>query len=197
MQTFCVMDKLKNYNIIFSGLPLGKTEFDYEITQAFFDLFQFDQDFSQPKVSVSIELEKRSTMLELFIKLKGTVNLICDLSNEEFEQKIEHSSRLIVKFGDEFDDADDEIWVIPREEYQLNVAQLIYELILLSIPTKRIHPDVLTGDSGSEVLRLLNQYMVEEVDEDDIEDSVTDTDHEDDDDGDIDPRWAKLKDLKP
>ncbi|WP_068595819.1 YceD family protein [Vaginella massiliensis] len=191
------MDKLKNYNIIFSGLPLGKTEFDYEITQAFFDLFQFDQDFSQPKVSVSIELEKRSTMLELFIKLKGTVNLICDLSNEEFEQKIEHSSRLIVKFGDEFDDADDEIWVIPREEYQLNVAQLIYELILLSIPTKRIHPDVLTGDSGSEVLRLLNQYMVEEVDEDDIEDSVTDTDDEDDDDGDIDPRWAKLKDLKP
>lgn len=195
MQTFCVMDKLKNYNIIFSGLPLGKTDFDYEITQSFFDLFQFDQDFDRPEIQVNIVLEKKSSMLELAIELKGTVEATCDLSNEEFQQTVENDTRLIVKFGEEFDDSDDEIWVIPREEYQINVAQIIYELILLSIPTKRIHPDVLAGKSDSEILNVLDQYIIEEIE--DNEENQMDNDSDDDDDEEIDPRWSKLKDLKP
>lgn len=195
------MDKLKNYNIVFSSLPLGENDFTFELSQSFFDLFEIEQDFESPKLNISINLEKKSTMLELQIDLNGHITVPCDLTGELFPQKISNNAELIVKFGDEFDDTDSEVWVIPREDYQINVAQVLYELAMLSVPTKRIHPDVLNGESNSELIDLLDQYSIYEINEDTTEneyDEEENNEGEDDDDNeDIDPRWAKLKDLKP
>lgn len=192
------MDKLKIYNIIFTSLPLGKSEFTFELSQSFFELFDTEQDFENPNIVTTIILEKKSTMLELEIQLKGTITVPCDLTGEIFEQEILNKAELIVKFGDEFDDTDNEIWIIPREEYQINVAQVLYELAILSVPTKRIHPDVLNGKSDSEMIELLDQYSIYELNDELEEDNNNDDNNDDDDDNnDIDPRWAKLKDLKP
>jgi len=186
------MDKFKNYNIVFTSLPLGESEFTFELSQLFFDLFEIEQDFENPKLIVSINLEKKSTMLELQISINGDITVPCDLTGELFQQEISNNAELIVKFGDEFDDTDSEIWVIPREEYQINVAQVLYELAILSVPTKHIHPDVLKGDSHSEMIDLIEQYSIYELNEDE-----EDNNDGGDDDEEIDPRWAKLKDLKP
>ncbi|MFV0149897.1 DUF177 domain-containing protein [Empedobacter falsenii] len=193
------MDKLKNYNIIFTSLPFGKSNFTFELSQSFFDLFEIEQDFENPTMIASIILDKKSTMLELEISLKGNITVPCDLTGELFQQEISNNAELIVKFGDEFDDTDFEIWVIPREEYQINIAQILYELAMLSVPTKRIHPDVLNGESNSEMIDLLDQYSIYELDEDaENDEDEDDNDNGDvDDNDDIDPRWAKLKDLKP
>lgn len=193
------MDKLKNYNIIFTSLPFGKSNFTFELSQSFFELFEIEQDFENPTMIASIILDKKSTMLELEISLKGNITVPCDLTGELFQQEISNNAELIVKFGDEFDDTDFEIWVIPREEYQINLAQILYELAMLSVPTKRIHPDVLNGESNSEMIDLLDQYSIYELDEDaeNVEDDNDNDNGDDDDNDDIDPRWAKLKDLKP
>lgn len=193
------MDKLKNYNIIFTSLPFGKSNFTFELSQSFFELFEIEQDFENPTMIASIILDKKSTMLELEISLKGNITVPCDLTGELFQQEISNNAELIVKFGDEFDDTDFEIWVIPREEYQINLAQILYELAMLSVPTKRIHPDVLNGESNSEMIDLLDQYSIYELDEDaENDEDEDDNDNGDvDDNDDIDPRWAKLKDLKP
>ena len=133
------------------------------------------------------------------MSLKGNITVPCDLTGELFQQEISNNAELIVKFGDEFDDTDFEIWVIPREEYQINLAQILYELAMLSVPTKRIHPDVLNGESNSEMIDLLDQYSIYDLDEDaENDEDEDDNDNGDvDDNDDIDPRWAKLKDLKP
>lgn len=193
------MDKLKNYNIIFTSLPFGKSNFTFELSQSFFELFEIEQDFENPTMIASIILDKKSTMLELEISLKGNITVPCDLTGELFQQEISNNAELIVKFGDEFDDTDFEIWVIPREEYQINLAQILYELAMLSVPTKRIHPDVLNGESNSEMIDLLDQYSIYELDEDaeNVEDDNDNDNGDVDDNDDIDPRWAKLKDLKP
>ena len=193
------MDKLKNYNIVFTSLPLGKSDFTFELSQSFFDLFEIEQDFETPNLIATIILDKKSTMLELEINLKGNITVPCDLTGELFQQEILNNAELIVKFGDEFDDTDSELWVIPREEYQINIAQVLYELAMLSVPTKRIHPDVLDGKSDSDMIDLLDQYSIYELSED-VEDEEYDDENnndDDDDNNDIDPRWAKLKDLKP
>ena len=195
------MDKLKNYNIVFSSLPLDENDFTFELSQSFFDLFEIELDFESPKLNISINKKKKSTMLELQIDLNGHITVPCDLTGELFPQKISNNAELIVKFGDEFDDTDSEVWVIPREDYQINVAQVLYELAMLSVPTKRIHPDVLNGESNSELIDLLDQYSIYEINEDTTDneyDEEENNEGEDDDDNeDIDPRWTKLKDLKP
>ena len=71
------MKKLKEYLIPFTGLKIGKHQFDYQIDNSFFECFDFDE-YNSVDVKVSIALDKKHTMLELAINHKGTVNVFCD-----------------------------------------------------------------------------------------------------------------------
>ena len=104
------------------------------------------------------------------------------MSLEPYDQEIEGSFPLIIKFGIAYNDDNDEILILPHEEYQINVSQFIYELIILSIPSKKIHPKVLDGSMESEALKKLKELEVDNEHPSESEDT-------------IDPRWDKLKGL--
>lgn len=48
----------------------------------------------------------------------------------------------IVKFGNEYNDDNDEIIFLPHGSSRINVSQYIYEMIVLSIPLKRVNPEI-------------------------------------------------------
>jgi uncharacterized metal-binding protein YceD (DUF177 family) len=171
--------KLKEFNIPFSGLKLGKHEFVYEIENAFFESFDY-QEFNGASIQVKAILEKMSTMMELKIKAKGTVNVDCDLTGEPYDQPISSDLHLVVKFGEEYNDEDDEILIIPHGEYQINVAQYIYEMLVLAVPQKRVHPGIADGTLKSDILEKLEELQPKEKKE------QTDK---------TDPRWDDLKKL--
>ncbi|KAB2808649.1 YceD family protein [Phaeocystidibacter luteus] len=177
--------KKKDYNIVFSGLPLGRHDFEYEIDETFLDVLFDYHDLPGIKVNVKVELAKQNTMLEFAFKMKGMVPVECDLTGEPFDQELKNSFDLVVKFGDAYNDDDDEILILPHGEYEVNLSQFIYELIVLSLPTKFIHPKVEEGDVDEEALDLLEKYMP----------GAPPESNDDDEDDDVDPRWSKLKDL--
>lgn len=179
------MEKFRYYNVSFSGLNLGEHDFEFDITQPFFDLFEFEQDFQKPDLKLKLKLDKKNNFLELNFKLKGTVELNCDLTNELYSQKIKGKSELIVKFGLDYDYSDDEVWVIPQGEHHVNISQMIYEMTLLALPIKRIHPDVESGKSHSEMLNLLDKYS-----------NPNEAEEESSNEEKIDPRWEQLKKLR-
>lgn len=172
------MKDLKEFNIQFVGLKEGKHIFEYAIDNKFFEAFNYNE-FESSAVKVELSFTKKTTLLELFFKAKGTVEVPCDSTNELFHQTVEGELPLVVKFGPEFNDDNEEILILPHEEYQFNVAQYIYELIVLAVPTKRIHPKVLDGTMDSDVLKKLKELEVKEEKKEDN----------------IDPRWDKLKGL--
>ena len=176
------MKPLKAYDIQFVGLKLGKHIYDYEINQTFFEYFEFDE-FNTINVNLNIHLEKKTTLLELNFSGNGSVNINCDVSNEPYDQPINFNFNLVVKFGQEYNNENDSILIIPHGSYEINIAQYIYELIVLSIPQKRIHPGVEDGTLNSEILRKL-------------EDLSPNTDLKGESSSkDVDPRWDKLKKL--
>ena len=142
------------YKIEFAGLKIGNHHFNFNADKKFFDRFNFS-DFNDVSVSVDIDLIKKSTLLELTFTLKGHVNVNCDLTNEPFDLQIKHEAPLVVKFGQDYNDEDDEILVLPHGEHKLYVDQYIFELIVLSLPPKRIHPGVEDGSLKSEILDIL------------------------------------------
>lgn len=175
------MKALKDYNIQFVGLKLGKHHFDYKITKAFFDCFEYDE-FNEVSVITNITLDKKTTLMELNFQIEGWVNVNCDLTNEPYNQEISGMFDLVVKFGQEYNDENDAILIIPHAEYEINVAQYIYELIILSVPLKRIHPGVKDGTLKSEALKKLEELSPKQKDNNNNTDEV-------------DPRWDKLKKL--
>lgn len=161
-QTLSVeMMKLKEFFIPFSGLKLGKHKFVYEIDDAFFESFDY-QEFNGVSVHISAVLEKMSTMMELQIEAEGTINVDCDLTGEPFDQPIDSSLKLVVKFGEEYNDEDDEILIIPHGEHQFNIAQYIYEMLVLAVPQKRVHPGVEDGTLQSDILDKLEELQPKE-----------------------------------
>ena len=174
------MIKQKEFNIPFSGLKQGKHEFDYKIENKFFESFGYDE-FNDAKIDLHVVLNKMSTILELEMQAEGSVNVDCDTSGEPYDQKISGTLELVVKFGDEFNDENDEIVIIPHSEHQLNIAQYVYEMLVLAVPQKRVHPGVLDGTLESEALKKLEELCPKE-ERDNKEDS--------------DPRWDELKKLK-
>lgn len=174
------MNNLKAYLIPFIGLKIGKHQFDYQVDNTFFAHFDYDE-FNDASVKVSVVLEKKSTLLELDIQHKGTVNVPCDVSGEEFDLAIKGKLKLVVKFGDAFNDENEELLILPHGEFQVNVAQYIYESIVLSVPLRRIHPGVKDG-SLTEVIEKLEALAPKENKESAQK-------------NDIDPRWENLKKL--
>lgn len=173
------MNNLKEYLIQFVGLKLGKHQFDYHIDNAFFGYFEFDE-YNASNIKVEVLLEKKTTLLELTIKHKGTVNVPCDLTNEDFDLPIKGKINLIVKFADAFNDENEELLILPHGEYEFSIAQYIYESIILSVPSKRVHPGVKDGTLDSKALEILNNLAPTEAKEEKK---------------DTDPRWDDLKKL--
>ncbi|MEO9511112.1 MAG: DUF177 domain-containing protein [Flavobacteriaceae bacterium] len=173
------MMKLKEFFISFSGLKLGKHKFEYEIDNTFFESFDY-QEFNNASVKIEAVLDKMNNMMELDIEANGTVNVDCDLTGEPFDQPVTSTLHLVIKFGEEYNDENDEILIISHGEYQINIAQYIYEMLALAVPQKRIHPGVLDGTLQSDILEKLEELQPKEVKE---ESESTD------------PRWDDLKKL--
>src|SRR6478672_8333651 len=146
------MKVTNEYLIPFIGLKIGKHQFDYQINKKFFDAYEYHE-FEDCDIKVHIVLEKKSTMLELSFQHKGTVHVPCDLTNEMFDLPIKGKIKLVVQFGEEFNNDNEELLILPHGEHQIDLSQYIYEMIVLSIPQKRVHPGVKDGTLQTEALK--------------------------------------------
>lgn len=158
------MEKFSAYNIAFKGLAPGKHEYDFNIGRKFFELFEGGFVY-EGDVNVKVILKKGHSLHTLQFKIGGTLKLTCDRCLEDYAQPIESETMVYLKFGNrQTSEPDDIIWLSP-EEHQVNVAQLIYEFIVLNLPIKHVHPENKDGKSlcNSEMLEKLSRYVKKQV----------------------------------
>lgn len=179
------MNSRKDFLIPFTGLKLGKHHFDYQLDNTFLEIFDFHE-FKETNLKVSLVFDKKTTFFELTFKHKGTVNVTCDLSNEEFDLPIKGKMHLIVRFGEHFNDENEELLILPHGEFQIDIAQYVYEMIVLSVPQKRVHPGIKAGTLKIESLAILNEIKTKESKKIKNPEGIQKN---------IDPRWDKLKQL--
>ncbi len=172
--------ELKQFEIQFSGLKLGEHQFDFQIGKRFFEEFGFE-DFENAELEAKAKMLKRETQMALELGLSGRLWLPCDLTQEMFWLPISAEAELTIKFGDEFDDSEEDLLILPHGEHRFNLAQYFYEMAVLAKPLKVVHPDVAAGKKGQEVMARLEELSPNNDEESQEEDT--------------DPRWDKLKDL--
>ena len=168
------MDLLADYRIPFVSLKPGKHEFRMRVRPEFFACFPHS-DVDQVHGEVFVELDKLDTTMTLRLSLEATMTTPCDRCLDDVSISLTGSDRVSIRFGDETS-YDDELWVLGSNEYQLDLADAIFQLVHLAKPKRNVH------DNEEDC----NLDMTEWQDSSQDEGNKAD---------DIDPRWAALKGL--
>lgn len=176
------MEELKEYTIPFIGLKLGEHRFNFEITNTFFEHFGYT-DFDHANVKLDVLMDKKSTLLDISLNFDGIVGVHCDITNEPFDQDLSGTYHFVVKFGEEFNNENEDLLILPHGSHEVNIQQFVYESIVLSVPTRNIHPGVGDGTLKSEILERLEELRPK---------GSSDSEKENED---TDPRWDELKKL--
>ncbi len=152
------MKPLKDYYIPFLGLKQGKHEFEFHLTDKFFEVFELSE-IGRADIMVKMELEKQSTMMIATFDLNGAVQVVCDHCGDDMEMPIEGQHKLIIKYGDETNDTDDEVLILGPSEYELNISHYLYEYTHLALPAK--HEHAREEDCNQEVIKVLEKHKVD------------------------------------
>ncbi len=170
------MGYLNNFVIPYEGLSVGIHQFDFEITEKFFENIKYAE-LSNGKLRVDVNLIREGNMLTLEFSIHGSVEVQCDRCGDFFFHPVDTKEILFVKFGKEKVEENAEILIIPDKETHLELGHLIYEYIMLSLPLKRTHSSIEENgvNCNSEIIDKLTTHT----------ESITE-----------DPRWEKLKELK-
>ena len=171
------MEKKNEFLIPVSGLALGSHSYQFEINDGFFAEREYSE-IQQGKVNVSLNIDRQETLMVLHFGIEGTVRVACDRCADEFDLPIRDEREFFLKLGTENAQESDDVEVVQAEQADYDISSLVYEFIILAVPMHRVHPE---GQCNPEVMAMLTaEQTVEETEEE----------------NEIDPRWAALKNIK-
>jgi len=170
------MRDFDQFELPISNLKPGINAFKFEINDSFFSEFP-ESPLSVGAGKCDVQIDQKVNLLTIDFKIDVDIELICDRSLEKFVFPIKVAKTLIVKFGDHSEEIDENMVVVSWDERLINLAQYIYEFIVVAVPMKRIHPKYATDD------------------ESDFDEIIYSSKSEDKNQS-VDPRWAALKKLK-
>lgn len=142
------MEVAQRYSIAYKGLKNGRHDFRFEVDESLFEAFG-STEIKDGQCEVSVGMDRSETQLILDVRITGYVVVECDRCLEDCRVPIDFEGQLVVKFSDEVHEYDGEVmWMLPGED-RVELAQYIYESIVLSLPYQRVHPD---GECNPEML---------------------------------------------
>ena len=161
------MGKYSAYKVQLASLPEGKFQQEFVCDTQFFKNME-NEDVVHSDVKVHLDLENRNGLYDLKFTLKGIVQVPCDRCLDPIDIEIDTTYDIKVEYGDTYDDLSDELLVIPSSNPYLNVAYMLYDTILLSIPMRHVHP---LGKCNRAMAAALSKHKVRGGEEEEMVDT--------------------------
>jgi uncharacterized metal-binding protein YceD (DUF177 family) len=156
--------KFENQYIIqFKGLKEGVHDFEFILGKPFFTECEY-LEVPDGMVAAHVVLTRKPTFLDLDINLSGSLQVLCDRCLDYFEMDVDFAGHLVVRFSEQVEEGDDEIIFLNPEDNQLDMKHYFYECISVSLPYRKVHPDLPDGKSGCdpEMLKKLKDHLIED-----------------------------------
>ena len=190
------MGKYTAFKSPLKSLGTGTHEFEYHLDKQFFVNME-SADVHDADLSVKLTVQYNGDFYTLDFHIEGEVVLICDRCLDDLHFPIDTDYHIVVKYGEDYNDDNDEVLEIPESDNTLNVAYMIYDTVVLAIPIKHVHP---LGKCNRQMSAMLKKHRARTNDEDsdlenDLIDEIDNLDAESSSDGGSDPRWNALKKL--
>jgi uncharacterized protein len=170
------VDIQQKYAIQVKGLSEGMHRFNFQAGNSFFAERGYSE-FGHADFSVSVIVHKKASLAEVHLDIKGTAKVMCDRCLDPFDLPVNSQDVLLIKQGEVQEETGDNEIYIPENESFFDLAQQIYELILLALPLRKVHPE----KNGKSTCNKEMEKKLEKISP--VQEQ-------------IDPRWAALENLK-
>ena len=173
----------EKYSLHLPQLKLGKQQETFELDRSFFEHFEYGLSESG-SVKAVLDIHKYERHLDVKLHLTGTMELPCDRCLEPYPQPIDTTHRLIYSFDPDQKFEATEVIQVSEDEPLLSVAQELYDYVHVSLPLRRVPPKSV-HQCNPEVLKVLG-----------LDPDGNPLEADDQEEQEMDPRWAALKKLK-
>lgn len=173
------MNILQEYTIEIARLQNKDYHYTWIGNDTFFESFA-EALVQKGNFEAKMRLRKSDALLQLDFEIQGNLQLVCDRSLDSFLYPFQTQGKQVLQFSDHNEVLDDEFELIAKGTPQINVAQYIYELIMLAVPMKKLHPRYQEKNKEGDIKLVYSSGEKEIQKEKNTE---------------IDPRWAELKKL--
>ncbi|WP_315353084.1 DUF177 domain-containing protein [Phocaeicola abscessus] len=172
------------YKIELKKMSVDSAHYEFTLDEEFFRNLQASE-VQKGALNVFIDVCREQDSFVLTFRTEGSVTVACDRCLDDLELPISSVDRLRVKWGKTYAESDDAV-VVPEEEGFIDVAWLMYELIVLRIPMKHVHE---AGLCNEEMIRKYKAHlspMADDFSGKELCERAADA---------VDPRWNDLKQI--
>ncbi len=129
------MKQLKSEFLLpIQGLYIGMHQYKFELADAYFDMFTHSL-VKKGSFDVSLDLEKKPSMLILDFDISGHFLAPCDVCLKQIQIPVEAAERYLIKFTLD-DGQSEEVIYLDQDDAELDVSEFILETIQLHLPIK-------------------------------------------------------------
>ncbi|MDB5261967.1 MAG: hypothetical protein JWQ14_1248 [Adhaeribacter sp.] len=139
--------KLHEFDLNLVNLKDKQHEYDYKLNDDFFNLFEQNL-VNGGNLTAHLVLDKSSLLLNLAFNIKGVINITCDRSLENFDFPVDINQNLLIRYGNEELELDENVLQILPGTQKINLAQHLFDYIGLTIPMKKLHPRFAADEAG-------------------------------------------------
>lgn len=190
------MVKYTAFKLPLKSLGVGTHEFEYHLDKQFFVNME-SSDIHDADLNVALTVQYNGDIYNLDFHITGEVVLICDRCLDDLRFPIDATYHIVVKYGEDYNDDNDEVLEIPETDNTLNVAYMIKDTVELAIPMKHVHP---LGKCNRQMSAMLKKHRATSGDDDaelenELIDEIDNIDAQSSAAGNSDPRWDALRKL--
>ena len=91
-------------------------------------------------VHVHLDLEKKNDSYDCTFTCKGLMQVPCDRCLDPIDIDADTTYHITVKYGEDYNDETDDLLIIPQSDTYINVAYMLYDTLVLTIPLRHVHP---------------------------------------------------------
>lgn len=149
---------MTDYSIDIKGLALGTSTQEFKIDGDFFKSYENDV-ITGADITVTVTVNKSSGWIKVDCNIAGNVDVECDRCLAELRLPVDISAPFTVKFSSihqEEGEYGDDVIVLDSADAELDLSQIIYDYVCLSLPLKKVHPE---GECNQEMLEKIKTLM--------------------------------------
>lgn len=103
-------------------------------------------------ITAYVDIDVRHGVYEIGITCQGWIEIPCDRCLDPMRLDVDEDYDVNVCYGEDYDETDDTI-ILPEEEVRFDLAPLVADTVLLSIPLRHVHPEGECNPRMEEIMR--------------------------------------------